>query len=164
MTTGAKITDHQLDHDARALFGAIRKLLRIYQFRDRQRTCYHDISVTQCYALETLARDGAMGVNRLSSKLRLEKSSASRMLDSLEQKGYVRRKDDPRDGRARIIEMTSKGRRVHDEIVEELVEEKRELLAGVGKSARAAAIRILFDLARVAEDRFGDVTGSCDSE
>ena len=164
MATRTTITDEQLDQDARALFGAVRKLLQIYQFRDRQRTCYHDISVTQCYALEALARDGAMGVNRLSNTLRLEKSSASRMLDSLEDKGYIRRKTDPRDGRAKFIEMTGKGRRVHDEIVEELIEEKREILAGAGKSARAAAIRIINDMVRVAEGRFGNTTGPCDSD
>lgn len=161
MATRTTTTDAQLEQDARALFAAVRKLLRIYQFRDRQRLCYHDISVTQCYALEALVRSGAMSVNRLSSELRLEKSSASRMVDSLEGKKYVRRTPDPRDRRARIVEMTAEGRRVHDEIVEELVEEKRQLFDGVGKSTRAAAIRIVGEMARVAEERFGDSSGSC---
>jgi len=164
MTPITTTTDQQLEQDSRALFAAVRKLLRTYQFRDRQRTCYYDISVTQCYALEALAQRGAMGVNDLSSELRLEKSSASRMLDSLEDKGYVRRKADPRDGRARLVEMTEKGWRVHDQIVEELVNEKREILTGVSKSARAAAIRIVAELARVADDRFGETNGDCGVE
>lgn len=164
MTHKTAITDPQLEQDARALFDAVRKLIQTYQFRDRDRTCYHNISVTQCYALEALARDGAMGVNCIASKLRIEKSSASRMLDSLEDKGYVRRKTDPRDGRARIVEMTRKGKRLHDEIVEELVDEKREILAGVGKSARAAAISIVDELSRVAQGRFTEVNRECGPE
>jgi DNA-binding MarR family transcriptional regulator len=105
-----------------------------------------------------------MGVNRLSNELRLEKSSASRMLDSLENKGYIKSKADPRDGRARLVEMTGRGRIIHDKIVAELVEEKREILTGVSKSTRTAAIRIIGELARIAEDRFGSAIGSCDSE
>lgn len=159
--TDATTTDMQLENDARALFTAVRNLLQKYQFRDRQRTCYRDISVTQCYALEALSQNGAMGVNRLSSELRLEKSSASRMIDSLEDKGYVRRAADPQDGRAKIVELTSEGQRIHDEIVEELVEEKRVLLTDISPSARATTIDIIAEMARIADDRFGDGTDSC---
>ena len=154
MTTKTPTTDPRLDQDAAALFAAVRKLLKTYQFRDRQRICYRDISATQCHALESLARHGAMGVNALAGELHLEKSSASRMLDSLEEKGYVASGNDPRDGRARIVELTRKGKRLHDEIVEELVEEKREILAGMGAGARTAAITVVEELSRVAECRF----------
>ena len=163
MTPGTKTHDTELEQDAEALYAAVRRLIRTYQFRDRQRTCYHDISVTQCYALEAL-QSGAMRLNDLSEALRLEKSSASRMIDSLQDKGYVRRGADPADGRATIIDITPRGQRVHDDIVESLIEEKRELLAGVGKAARRAAIRIVDELSCVAEDRFGESGDGCTPE
>ena len=163
MTARTTPTDARLDRDARALFAVIRKLLQTYQFRDRQRICYHDITVTQCYALEALAREGAMGVNRIAKALRLEKSSASRMLDALEAKGYVRRTADPNDGRAKVIEITPRGRRLHDDIVEELVQEKRDLLSGISAAGRAEAIRIIGELSRLADTRFGDAIDPCAS-
>ena len=49
-----------LQADSLALHEALADLVRAYQFRDRDRICCHDISVTQCYALEALKRDGPM--------------------------------------------------------------------------------------------------------
>ena len=49
-----------LESDAAALQAAVSELVRVYQFRDRDRICCHDISVTQCYALETLVEHGPM--------------------------------------------------------------------------------------------------------
>src|SRR5690606_18937495 len=46
--------DPQLARDAAALQRALSDLIRVYQFRDRDRICCHDISVSQCYALEAL--------------------------------------------------------------------------------------------------------------
>ncbi len=151
----ARTTDIDLDRDAEELHAAVRSLLRIYQFRDRQRTCYHDISVTQCYALEAL-QGGALRLLEIAEALNLEKSSASRMIDSLEDKGYVRRAADPSDGRASVIDITRRGQALHDNIVAALVDEKRELLAGVGKASRRAAIRIINELSRSAAERFSD--------
>lgn len=47
-----------IDADAEALHTAVADLVRVYQFRDRDRICCHDISVTQCYALEALVEHG----------------------------------------------------------------------------------------------------------
>lgn len=154
MTTTRTDPDIELEQDARALYAAVRNLVHTYQIRDRQRTCYYDISVTQCHALEALVRRGPMGLNEIAAELRLEKSSASRMVDGLEEKDYVRRMPDPQDGRALQLVITPNGLRVHDRIVEDLVEEKRRLLDGVGKATRRAAIRIVGELAKTAAERF----------
>jgi hypothetical protein len=59
------------------LHEALSELVRVYQFRDRDRICCHDISVTQCYALEALLRRGPCGLNELAAELYLDKSTAS---------------------------------------------------------------------------------------
>ena len=68
-----------LDRDTRDLYSALNDLVRLYQFRDRNMICCHDISVTQCYALQSLTRGGAMMLNALASDLMLDKSTASRV-------------------------------------------------------------------------------------
>jgi hypothetical protein len=41
----------------------------VYQFRDRDRICCHDVSVTQCYALETVVEHGPMRLTTLAERL-----------------------------------------------------------------------------------------------
>ena len=69
-------TDPVLLRDAERLSDALEDLLRVVQFRDRDRICCHDVSVTQCYALRALVEDGPMGLNSLAESLYLDKSTA----------------------------------------------------------------------------------------
>ena len=140
--------------DAAAFYHALSHLVRVYQFRDRQRICYHDISVTQCYALSVLVRRGAMRLDALAKDLVLDKSTASRAVDGLEQKGYVRRDEDPDDGRAVSLQLTRRGRALHDRIERELIEEQAHLLSNLSPGVRAAATRLLHQAAEQAERRF----------
>lgn len=118
-----------LDPDAaEALYDALSDLVRVYQFRDRDFICCHDISVTQCYALEALVRHGALSMNELAAELFLDKSTASRVVSTLERKEYVRRATDPEDSRAVRLTTTPSGRRLVERIRKELVAEEREML------------------------------------
>src|SRR5918996_5720968 len=92
-----------LHRDAVALQAAVAELVRVYQFRDRDRICCHDISVTQCYALETLVEHGPLRLGELSDRLFLDKSTTSRVVRSLVKKGYVKQHADARDGRATAL-------------------------------------------------------------
>src|SRR5262245_14728391 len=83
--------DPKLHADAESLHAALSELVRVYQFRDRDRICCHDVSVTQCYALEALLRRGPSSLNELASELYLDKSTASRVVATLRRKGYVTR-------------------------------------------------------------------------
>ena len=78
--------DAELSRDAARLYDALSDLIRVYQFRDRDRICCHDLSVTQCYALEALVRRGPLTMNELAARLFLDKSTASRVVDALERK------------------------------------------------------------------------------
>src|SRR5215203_6540295 len=92
-----------LHRDAEALQEAVADLVRIYQFRDRDRICCHDISVTQCYALETLIEHGPIRLRELTDRLFLDKSTTSRVVQALVKKGYVEQQTDPTDGRATTL-------------------------------------------------------------
>jgi DNA-binding MarR family transcriptional regulator len=95
---------------------SLSELVRVYQFRDRQRICYYDVSVTQCYAISMLVAVSPMTLNKLAAQLYLDKSTASRLVDSLEQKGYVCKTVDSTDARALSLEVTAKGKKLHLQI------------------------------------------------
>jgi DNA-binding MarR family transcriptional regulator len=132
------------------------ELVRAYQFRDRRRTCYYDLSVTQCYALGVLVDYGPMTVNGLAAELYLDKSTASRTVDSLEEKGYVHRAVDRNDGRALKLEVTGKGSRLHSRIEDDLVDEMKALLKSVNPQVRQETICLIARLAEEAIQRFSE--------
>src|SRR5215218_8085902 len=112
----AAVSSRELQRDAVALQAAVAELVRVYQFRDRDRICCHDISVSQCYALEAVVRQGGMTLNDLAAHLYLDKSTASRVVDSLERKEYVTRAPHPSDRRAVLLEPTPAGRDLYRRI------------------------------------------------
>jgi len=149
--------------DAETLHGAVSDLVRIYQFRDRDRICCYDISVTQCYALEALAEKGPMRSLTLAALLMLDKSTTSRVVDALVRKGYVERLTDADDARALSLRITRSGRGLYDKINRELIQQQAELLADLDPTVRAGVTDVMRRLARAAESRFrsGVSVGAC---
>jgi MarR family transcriptional regulator, 2-MHQ and catechol-resistance regulon repressor len=143
-----------LDQDAIALHNAVAELVRVYQFRDRDRICCHDVSVTQCYALETLVAHGPMRLNTLAERLFLDKSTTSRVVGTLVKKGYVEQAADPEDGRATALSATRKGRDLCARITDDLVGQQKQLLQDLDPEVRTGVVEVLRRLARAADARF----------
>ena len=143
-----------LEKDANALQAAVADLVRVYQFRDRDRICCHDISVTQCYALETLVDHGPLRLGALAEKLFLDKSTTSRVVSSLVKKGYVEQQVEEADRRATALHATPKGRRLCARITEDLVAQQKQLLQDLEPDVREAVVRVIRGLARAADSRF----------
>jgi MarR family transcriptional regulator, 2-MHQ and catechol-resistance regulon repressor len=143
-----------LQADAEALHWALSDLVRVYQFRDRDRICCYDISVTQCYALEALAEHGPLRLGVLAERLRLDKSTASRVIGALVRKGYALQEQDPRDRRAVGIAITRTGRRLYERITAELIEQQKLLVSDIDPNVRAGVVEVVRRLASAAEARF----------
>lgn len=144
--------DATISPDTRAFHQALAGLLRIYQFRDRERICCHDVSVTQCHALEALAGN-ALTLNELAAALLLSKSTTSRVVDSLDAKGYAIRRPHPASGRSVLVEATAAGRALHARIEQEILAEEQRLLADFSPETRARMTRLLDELAAAASRR-----------
>ncbi len=161
MADSPDLADPALERDVHLFNGALSDLIRVYQFRDRDRICCYDISVSQCYGLEALVRRGPMTLNDLAAHLYLDKSTASRVVDALEKKGYVARSPHPEDGRSLQLVTTAAGRDLHARIESDLVHEERGLLADFDPQARAAMIQLLGRITRAATARVEASGGSC---
>lgn len=145
----------QLSQDAEDLYEALNQLVRVYQFRDRDRICCYDVSVTQCYAVETLAKKGALRLQVLAEEMFLDKSTASRVIDALERKGYVSRVEDDEDRRAVKIQTTGAGRELYEKIRNGLVAEEKVMIENLSAEARQGALTLLRQLTRATEKRCG---------
>jgi len=153
-------TEVALREDALLLQDALTDLVRAYQFRDRDAVCCYDVSLAQSHALERIARRGPMSLNEFAAALFLEKSSASRLAEGLVRKGYLRRDPDPRDGRFVRLDLTPEGRILAETLLDDLLVERAEMLAGLSDRERTTVLSALVGLARSAAQRI-DTTGGC---
>ncbi len=144
----------RLEEDALALHRAVSDLVRVYQFRDRNKICCHDISVTQSYAMESLVKRGPLQLNELAAELLLDKSTTSRVVDALQRKGYVERVPKADDRRAVAVRITRAGRTLKERIHRDLVAQQKDLLRDLDPSLRATVANVIQKLALAAEARF----------
>lgn len=102
--------DRDAARDADAVFGDLAELVP-RAFR-AWRQCMHarltdaDLPPHQARALRLLHRDGPMRPGELAQRLRIAPRSATEVIDGLEARELVRRRPDPADRRALIIEPT----------------------------------------------------------
>ncbi len=142
--------DATLERQATELYGVLSDLMRVYQLRDRDRICCHDLSVSQCHALEALVRRGPMTMNELAGFLYLDKSTTSRVVDALQRKKLLRREPHPEDGRAlRLVASTAGEQRARD-IFQSIIEQEKRLIADFNPEVRTAMIDLLGRLAKSA--------------
>ncbi len=153
--------DEGLDADTAGLHEVLYDLKRVYQFRDRDRICCYDISVTQSWALEALERRGPSTLNDLAGELYLGKSTASRVVDALERKGYVERTRHPEDGRALLIEITEAGATLRARIERDILAQERRLLSEFEPEVRRSMVQLIGRLAEAASAGLVSRGGRC---
>lgn len=153
--------DPGLLRDAERLSDELEALLRVVQFRDRDRACCYDVSVSQCYALERLVSADGLTVNELAASLYLDKSTASRIAQSLVDKGYVVRQRDADDGRVVRLVPTPSGIALSRRIAADVAEEYADMLSDFTPEVRAGIIQLLGRLGRAFAGRVEASGGSC---
>jgi MarR family transcriptional regulator, 2-MHQ and catechol-resistance regulon repressor len=153
--------DPRLERDAAELHAALSELIRVYQFRDRDVICCHDLSVTQCHALTLVGQEGPLSMNDLAARLYLDKSTTSRVVAALERKGYAAREANPADRRALRLTATPEGARLLTRIRGEILAEEKRLLAEFEPAVRKEMTRLVSRLARAAAARIDTTGGTC---
>lgn len=153
--------DASLVADAAAFSDALGELIRVVQFRDRDRACCYELSVSQCYALKAVADASGLTVNELAGYLYLDKSTASRIANGLVEKGLVVRERSQEDGRIVHLVATDAGREVHERIESDLAEEYAELLEDFDPAFRSAIVKLVRRLRRSFAARVETEGGSC---
>jgi DNA-binding MarR family transcriptional regulator len=97
--------------DARRLRDAIRALVRRFSISERADVACCGMTVAQAATLETLATEGSMRLSDLGARLGIAKSTLTRNLVRLEERGLVKRAPEAADGRAIRAALTLAGNR-----------------------------------------------------
>src|SRR5262245_28835826 len=128
-----------LEQDAADLFEASTEFIRIYQFRDRDHALkYGGLTVVQAYALAGLVAGGAHTLTALAQQLRLDKSTTSRVVAGMSQRGLVDWTRPDHDRRAKNIVASAEGKRRYQQLRRALVRSNARLLASYPAAERRA--------------------------
>jgi DNA-binding MarR family transcriptional regulator len=132
--------EHDESSSVSDLFWAVARRLRV---ASRETLAPWDVTPSQLRALGTLMRHGAARPGELAKHLGIAPRSATEVVDSLEERGLVRRETDPADRRATLVVVTDAGRALGAAVRRTRAAEADRVFAGLGDADRAELERLL---------------------
>ena len=112
----------------------------------------YGLSAAQWRLMVRLVKEEGVAQARLAELLEIEPISVSRLLDRMEESGWVERRQDAGDRRVRMIFPTEKSRKTFGEVKGVAVEVYEEALAGLSLEERRVTIQ---GLSRIVENLSG---------
>ena len=101
------------------------------------------LGLSEFAVLEVLLHKGPQPVNVIGKKVLLSSGSITAAVDRLASRKLVRRTADTADGRARIVELTKKGRRLITHAFQQHANDMEETIAVLRSSERTDLVRLL---------------------
>ncbi|MFG1942655.1 MarR family winged helix-turn-helix transcriptional regulator [Nonomuraea sp. NPDC048826] len=130
--------------DERDLQEAVSRFVRAFGLHQPDRTpCGRPIPVSEAHALGELARDGALRQSELTQRLRLEKSTTSRLVTQLINRGWAERVPAPDDGRGVLVRLTPAGVKAAGQLAEARAARFSSILDRVPENERAGVLHAL---------------------
>jgi DNA-binding MarR family transcriptional regulator len=106
------------------------------------------LSLSEIYALSILAERAPLSQQELGVELALEKSSISRLVQQMEQRGWVLRERDTRDSRLRLLRLTVEGAQIAEHLERHMSEAHAVLFGRLTPHEQAALLEGLTALRR----------------
>jgi len=110
------------------------------------------LSMPQFSVLMQLHHKGAFGMSEVSERFEITPAAASQLVDKLVQNGYIVREEDPNDRRAKLLNLTDKGRDLVRQGMEERYRWVNQLSERLTDEERAQVSEALDIMTRVATD------------
>lgn len=115
----------------------------------------HPLSMSQAFALHELDTETPLSQRDLVERLRLEKSSVSRMVAEMERRGFLVRERDPDNRRQYRLRLTDRGRALHVRMASQFHGQYETWAAAMSRTERAALLMGLPALIRVIRQHTG---------
>jgi len=110
------------------------------------------LSMAQFSILLQLHHKGACGMSEISERFEVTPAAASQLVDKLVQNGFILREEDPNDRRAKLLNLTDKGRDLLQQGIEERYRWMEQLSERLTDEEREQVSDALNILTRIATD------------
>jgi MarR family 2-MHQ and catechol resistance regulon transcriptional repressor len=111
------------------------------------------LCLTDFAALEALLHKGRLTITEIQDKVRLASGSMTAAVDRLEKLGLVVRKSSPSDRRARVVELTAKGKRLAASSFERHAKDLEGLMSALSEKEKEQIYGPLKKLGLLAADK-----------
>ncbi|MDQ3716897.1 MAG: MarR family winged helix-turn-helix transcriptional regulator [Actinomycetota bacterium] len=130
--------------DTAALQDRLIGFIRAFGLHQPESTpCGQPIPVSEAHALSELAGDESLGQLELGRRLRLEKSTVSRLVGQLVGRGWVQRNRSLNDARAVLLTLTPSGHEAAAELAAARRQKFDRLMAAIPDTQRVEVLRAL---------------------
>lgn len=128
---------------AARLRGAVRRFVRSFGLLASDQTpCGIPLSTSYAHALAVLLEsDGASPLTQqeLGAALGIDKSNVARLCEKMERAGHLQQRRSPSDGRARLLSLTARGRRLALRVEAESLGRFESIVAALCRSCESPA-------------------------
>src|SRR5229473_1122152 len=114
------------------------------------------LCLTDFAALEALLHKGPLTITEIQDKVRLASGSMTAAVDRLEKLGLIVRKSSPSDRRARVVELTAKGRRLAASSFERHAKDLEALMSALSEKEMGQLYRSLKKLGLLAAEKLDE--------
>jgi MarR family 2-MHQ and catechol resistance regulon transcriptional repressor len=150
-----------MDSQAAELDRLLTSLIKRYQFRDRNSVCCGDVTVSQCYVMKELGRRGPLTMTALAEAMCLAVSTLTRVVDQLERRGRVARRQTEADRRVREVALTPAGAALLRTMEGRIRRSETDVLNRLAPADRAGLIRGLRQLVQALDDGRNEDDACC---
>lgn len=112
----------------------------------------HGLSLGEFGVLEALVDGGPLRAGELQEEARASSGGVTYLVDRLEERGLVERRPDPEDRRARLVELTGRGRAMMDRVLPQHAAALQYATSGLDASGKRRAVELLRELGATAAD------------
>lgn len=112
----------------------------------------HDLPLADARVFQRIDADGSR-MSDLAESTQLTKQTLTSIVDRLERAGYVARRPDPDDARARVVTITEKGRELVELSIPTVTAVEAEWERHLGRDRTDELRRILSDLREITDVR-----------
>jgi DNA-binding MarR family transcriptional regulator len=142
MATGYKV-------NAKELMEPVVGFVRSFGLHKPDQTpCGQAVSVAEAHALMDLAAFGSLRQGELAARLKLEKSTVSRLVRQMETHGWIERTGDRIDGRVKLIRMTRQGRETAKLLARARQEKFARIISAIPEDKRSMVVQAISILER----------------
>ncbi len=111
-------------------------------FQDEMKRIGSDVTSVQFAAMQAIDLHGEMEQSQIAQSIHYDKATIGGVIDRLEKRGWVERKANPKDRRAKLVTLTREGRKALEEFTPVVQALQDQVVANLNDDERTLFIKL----------------------
>ena len=111
-------------------------------FQDEMKRIGFDVTSVQFAAMQAIDLHGEMEQSQIAQSIHYDKATIGGVIDRLEKRGWVERKANPKDKRAKLVSLIREGRKALEELTPVVNALQDQVVANLSAEERALFIKL----------------------